>query len=229
MVPPIAELARFTVERNGYADRVIVLDKKSVDMSVPADMPRRANLMVTETVDCGLLGEGIIPTVTHARQNLLTADAHIVPCSASVIAMLVESRALFGLNRAHIAAGFDVSPINSYATAGYFPVRLGAFEYKPLTEPFVAFTFDFMADAHTASVRNIDVPVLRSGICHAVVFWFDMQLDEELSLSNRPGSDTHWEQALQCLDGENEVEAGAVLNLEAQHDCTMVSFKLEAR
>ena len=226
MVAPIAELARYTVARNGYADKVVILDKKSTDMRVGVDMMEKADLLVTETVDCGLLGEGIIPTITHAKENLLKPDARIIPRAATIMAAVVESTQLHGLNYADQAAGFDVSPINQYATAGYFPVRSGAFNYVPLAGPFEVFRFDFTQGAIASESRVISVPVERRGVCHAILFWFDMQLDDEISVSNRPGSSTHWEQALQCLDRDVPVRAGATLTVCAEHDCSTVSFKL---
>ncbi len=226
MNTPVAALAQYTVARNGYADKVIILDRKSTDMRIGVDMMKRADLLVTETVDCGLLGEGIIPSITHAREHLLKDDARIIPRAATIIAAVVGSNQLHGLNYADKAAGFDVSPINQYATAGYFPVRSGAFDYVMLAEPFEVFRFDFTKGVITPGSRLIPVPVTREGICHAILFWFDMQLDDEISISNRPGSLTHWEQAVQCLDQGVPVRAGATLTVCAEHDCSTVSFKL---
>lgn len=226
MITPIAELARETVVRNNYGDRVTILDKKSTEMRVGIDMQSKADLLVTETVDCGLLGEGVIPSIAHARANLLTDDAQIIPRSASVIGMVVESEALRSLNQAETAAGFDVSPINRYATAGYFPVRLGAFDYVALTDPFEAFSFDFARGVITPKTERIDVLVKRSGSCHAIVFWFEMRLDEEISLSNHPGSATHWEQALQTFETVFRVRTGEVLPVIAEHDCTSLRFEV---
>ena len=226
MVAPIAELARWTVARNGYGNKVVILDKKSTDIWIGVDMIEKADLLVTETVDCGLLGEGIIPTILHARENLLKEGAQIIPKSATVYATIIESNRLRNLNYADRAAGFDVSPINQYATAGYFPVRSAAFDYVLLAEPFEVFRFDFTQGAIAPQSKPISVPVNRHGICHAILFWFDMQLDDEISISNRPGSNTHWEQALQCLYEEVWVRAGATLTLLAEHDCSTLSFKL---
>lgn len=226
MVAPLAELARDTVERNGLADRIVTLDKKSTAVVVGHQMTRKADLLVTETVDCGLLGEGIVPSITHARANLLTEDARIIPCAATVYAMLVESERLRNLNCAQSAAGFDVSLINRYATANYIAVRLAAFEYLPLTDPFPVFSFDFSRGTIVPARQTLNVPVVRDGVAHCVVFWFDMQLDAENSISNEPGSTTHWEQALQCLRAETRVWNGDTLAIEAEHDCCAVSFKL---
>lgn len=226
MVAPLAELARETVARNGLSDRVVTLGKKSTDLVISDQMRHKANLLVTETVDCGLLGEGIVATITHARANLLAEDARIIPRAATVYAALVESKRLRNLNCAQTAAGFDVSLINQYATAGYLPVRLAAFDYVALTDPFPVFDFDFTGDAILPARKSIPVPVVRDGVGHCVVFWFDMRLDEENSISNEPGSTTHWEQALQCLPAEVPVWAGGTVMIEAEHDCTAVSFRL---
>lgn len=226
MITPIAELAQYTVACNGYADKIIILDKKSTDMRIGVDMMKKADLLVTETVDCGLLGEGIIPTITHARENLLKEDARIIPKAATIIAAVVESKQLLSLNYADKAAGFDVSPINQYATAGYFPVRSGAFNYVLLAEPFEVFRFDFTKGVIASDSKLISVPVKREGVCHAILFWFDMQLDNDISISNRPGSLTHWEQALQCLEQDVSVRAGATLTVCAEHDCSTISFKV---
>ncbi|MCA1613494.1 MAG: 50S ribosomal protein L11 methyltransferase [Acidobacteria bacterium] len=224
MVAPLAELAREVVARNGFAGKIQIMSKKSTDLAVGRDMPWRANLLVTETVDCGLLGEGIVPSINHARANLLTEDALIIPRSAAVHAMLVESRRLRGLNCVGRSAGFDLGLMRQYSTPHYFPVRLAAFEYEALTAPFEVFRFDFAGGVILPSRQTISVPAARAGTCHAIVFWFDMQLDEEVSISNRPGSTTHWEQAVQCLEHEVAVGAGEVLQMEAGHDCCTVIF-----
>ncbi|HEX8853403.1 MAG TPA: 50S ribosomal protein L11 methyltransferase, partial [Pyrinomonadaceae bacterium] len=208
MVAPLAELAREVVARNGFDGKIQIMSKKSSDLTVGSDLPRRADLLVTETVDCGFLGEGIVPSINHAKANLLTEDALIIPRSASVYAMLVESQRLRGLNCVGRCAGFDLGLMRQYATPHYFPVRLAAFEYEALTAPFEVFRFDFGCELILPSHKTISVPVTRAGTCHAVVFWFDMQLDEEISISNEPGSTTHWEQAIQCLEHELTVSAG---------------------
>lgn len=224
MVAPLAELAREVVARNGFAGKIRIMGKKSTELSVGDDMPERANLLVTETVDCGLLGEGIVSSITHAKANLLTEGACIIPRAASVYAMLVESKRLRGLNCVSRCAGFDVGLMQQYKTPYYFPVRLAAFEYDALTAPFEVFRFDFERELILPAHKIISPPVTRGGTCHAVVFWFDMQLDDEISISNEPGSTTHWEQAIQCLEHEVTVQPGDVLQIGAEHDCRSIVF-----
>lgn len=226
MLPPLAELARDTVELNGLADRIVTLDHRSTSLVVGNQMKRRANLLVTETVDCGLLAEGIVSSIAHAKANLLTEDARIVPSAATVYGIVVESPRLRNLNCATTAAGFDVSLINRYATAHYFPVRLAAFEYTALTDPFEVFHFDFANGTIDPDRKKISVPAKRDGVGQCIVFWFNMQLDETTSISNEPGSTTHWEQAIQCLEAEVPIQAGDTLAIQAEHDCRLIRFSI---
>src|SRR5215213_6796739 len=183
MVPALAQLARETVERNGLGDRIVTLDKRSTSVVIGNHMMGKANLLVTETVDCGLLAEDIIASIAHARANLLTEDAQIVPCAATVYAMVVESPRLHNLNSARTAAGFDVSLINQYATANYFPVRLAAFDYTPLTVPFEVFQFDFANGGIVPERKTITARAKRDGTGHCIVFWYDMPPNSNYSLS----------------------------------------------
>lgn len=59
----------------------------------------RAELVVTEIVDAGLLGEHIIPTLRHAWKELLLPPrspgshapcGHVIPSGATVYAMAIE-------------------------------------------------------------------------------------------------------------------------------------------
>ncbi len=224
MVPAIAELARETVALNGLADRIVILDKKSTSLAIDNQMPRKANLLVTETVDCSLLAEDIIASIAHAKANLLTEDAQIVPCAATVYAMVLESPQLCNLNSARTVAGFDVSLINRYATAHYVPARLAFFDYTPLTEPFEVFHFDFVNGEIIPERKTISVRATRNGVGQCIAFWFNMQLDSEISISNEPGSTVHWDQALQCFERDVVLQAGETLEITVEHDNRIILF-----
>jgi len=93
------------------------------------------------------------------------------------------------------------------------------------------FEFDFAtADARPAR-KELPVAVVSEGTAGAIVFWFDLQLDATLELSNRPGADAplHWKQGLQFLP-ELRVRAGTTVPLLAEHDGSGLSFgwKVEA-
>ncbi|XP_077381880.1 protein arginine N-methyltransferase 9 isoform X1 [Festucalex cinctus] len=97
------ELACEVVAANGMGGGIKILHKKSLEMEVPKDIPHRVSLVVTETVDAGLFGEGIIESLIHAWHHLLlppqsgetasrdpSATGRVIPARATVFAMAVE-------------------------------------------------------------------------------------------------------------------------------------------
>ncbi len=67
---PMVRIARQVIARNGFADIITVVPKRSTEMT-EADMPVRANILVTEVFDTELIGEGALVTFKHAHQHLL--------------------------------------------------------------------------------------------------------------------------------------------------------------
>jgi type II protein arginine methyltransferase len=223
--PSVADVATRVIRNAGYDQAVTVLPKMSTRMQVPADLPRRADVLVTETVDCGLLGEGILTTIAHAREHLLTEDAIIMPGRARVLAQLVESVPLHRKNHVGELYGFDFSEFNRLSSMEYFDSRLQRHEHRMLSEPLEVFRFDFYRDGPTARRADFVVNPATAGTCHAIVFWFEMELLPGIELTNSPDHpNTHWKQAVQCLPVPVSVRPGEPLLLEARHDELNVHF-----
>lgn len=214
MVPEIAEVARDIVRGNGFAERVAVVPKSSTALAVPADLPRRADLVVTEIVDCGLVGEGIMPTLRHAREHLLAEGGSIVPRAATIYAALIESVPIHELNLVSASRGIDVRPFNALSSQLYFPLRSHTWPYTFLSPAAVAFEVNFLTDSLEPTAREVTFAVKQPGTCHAILFWFDLELAPGVSLRNQPGDHkTHWMQAVQCVEQPFHVRAGEALTL----------------
>eukprot|EP00854_Cymbomonas_tetramitiformis_P026606 gene26606-32675_t len=89
----LAAAAKDNIEANGLSDLVTLHAKFSTDIQVgwSADIPCKADMLVTEIFDSALLGEGMIPTVTDACKRLLTPEAKVIPAGATMTALLVDS------------------------------------------------------------------------------------------------------------------------------------------
>ncbi|CAK0835186.1 unnamed protein product, partial [Prorocentrum cordatum] len=68
--PGLAEAARHVVEDNGYSDKITVLPALSTELQVGyacraedqrRSIPCRADVLVAEIFDTGLVGEGVLP------------------------------------------------------------------------------------------------------------------------------------------------------------------------
>lgn len=226
-VRPIAAQARRIIAANHLDDRVEVIAKMSTDLVVGRDMDERADLLVTETVDCGLLGEGIIPIVRHAREHLLRPRPVIIPARARIIFRLLTSSSIQRNNYVSTAAGFDVSLFNDFSTKTYFPVRLNAHHHDFLSAPIEAFDFDFESGPLSPRTRRMAALVQQSGVVHGIAFWFELDLHGGLQITNAPSNPiSHWMQAVQCFERPTLVERGQNLTVECSHDDTTVRFAL---
>lgn len=229
-VHPIAEMAERIVAANGLEGRVTVLPKHSYSLKVGADLPERADVMVTELLNAGFLGEGILQVIQHARANLLKPEAAIIPKGGTVHAMLIESERLAEEDRVDQAGGFDVSAFNDFAGAEYLTKRLNAYPHRLLSDSAEVFSFDFRNDPPKPETKEIPIPVTADGVCHAVLLWFRLDLTDTLALETRPREDdTHWRQAIYLEKTPRRLRKGETVRLSAGHDCRYISLKLAAK
>ncbi len=205
--PVLAEMTREIVARHGLSDVITVIPRFSTDLRVGIDLPRPADLIVSEIVDCGLVGEGILPTIRHARRELLVPGGRLLPKSARIMGALVESEVVDGLNRVRTAAGFDVGLLNEVATKGHFPVRLSTRPHRMLSAPVELAAFDFETDLLADGHAELDIPVSAAGEAHVLVAWFEMTLTEGVVMRNSPDNlSSHWMQA--CIPFAEPVPVG---------------------
>ena len=70
--------------------RINVVPLLSNKLVVGEQLPAPADVIVSEILDCGLLGEGMLPATAHALESLAHPEAIIMPASASVFAQLLN-------------------------------------------------------------------------------------------------------------------------------------------
>jgi type II protein arginine methyltransferase len=224
----IADLAKRIVSANGYGEGVKIIGKKSSDLLLGVDLPERVDVLITETLDSGLLGEGILPIIIDARERLLVENAKIIPRGAKIYGALLDSQKIWDLNYVNMAAGFDVGLFNTFSTAGSFPVRLERFPHKFLTEAVEVCEFDFMYGSLEPRKFKIPLTTVQSGLCHAVAYWFDLYLDDKVCYSTSPlNSSSHWKQAIYPFASPVALEADQNLILSAQQELTRIDFQVE--
>ncbi len=225
IIEEIARLADEIVHQNGYP-QIKIIPKKSTELIVGIDMEQKANLLVSEIVDSGLLGEGVIPSVLHARNHLLTPGAKIIPKAAKIFAMLIESHDIASINQVNYVAGFDVTHFNKVATKEYFSARLAQYPYRRLSDPVELYSFDFESDPLQPETKEVGVIATENGRCNLISFWFLLNLYEGITLSNCPENlKTHWPQAVQLWNTPLNIQRGQKLLVTTRHDCFSIFFE----
>lgn len=215
----ILKAGKEIVALNGLSDRVTLVNKDCRNVKVPDDLPHRADLAVFELFDCSLIGEGVLHFLAYAREHLLANNARYLPAGARIRAVVIEYR----LDR---ILDIDANLLNPYrASPSFINVDAAKLPYRALTEPFDVFSFDFANAGPEPQEIELRLQTIASGTAGAVLFWFDLGLDDTCWISNDPlGENTlHWKQGLQFLP-ELRVDGGTHLPLIARHNGSGLKF-----
>lgn len=218
--PEILRIARQVVESNPCGERISLINKDCRNLKVPDELPEKANLAVFELFDCSLIGEGVLHFLAYAREHLLAEGARYLPKAARVRGVVVEYRL-------EQVWDIDVNLLNPYRfSQSFINIDAREHQYRALSEVFDVFEFDFATATPAPQEKDFSVAAVADGTAGAVLFWFDLQLDDAAWLSNDPisGQRLHWQQALQFMP-EAAVNAGTDLPLNAKHDGSSLQFR----
>lgn len=226
----VAQAARTIIERNGFHEVISVVNKESTQLTVGRELPRRANVLVAEIFDAGLLGEGAIAALSHARRELLTPDATIIPLRATVYGMLIEAPEI--LSKCWVqnenACGFDLNAFNRFAKRSYEQIELRHHNFVALSGGSAVFDFNF-GEAIAASTKTVEFKIENQGTVHAIAFWFKLWLDDENCIDTGPDAEagTHWHQAIQFFTHFRRVGKSDIFRVRASHDGREIVFAEE--
>ncbi|XP_055465087.1 protein arginine N-methyltransferase 9 [Psammomys obesus] len=165
------ELACDVVAANKMETGIKLLHMKSLDIEIPKHIPERVSLVVTETVDAGVFGEGIVESLIHAWEHLLLQPktqgengncgkyGKVIPASAVIFGTAVECAEI---RRHHRVSAKDIagiclptnvkfqSPAYSWVDTEetvepYTTEKMSRIPggYLPLTDPFQIMKVDF--------------------------------------------------------------------------------------
>jgi protein arginine N-methyltransferase 1 len=180
----IAGLISDAARANGYGDRVVVIDRRSTDVT----LPERADIIVSDL-------RGVLPPFgTHfedladARDRLLAPGGHLIPetdtvwvtvCSAGQTfeeRRQVWSSEPFGLSLSSALPRLDSSPVKQRARPEDclgVPVEWARLHYPTL---------------RPGSLRSSGTCAIEAdGVAHGLLAWFDTVLADGVGYSNRPG------------------------------------------
>ncbi|HEX8079247.1 MAG TPA: 50S ribosomal protein L11 methyltransferase [Jatrophihabitans sp.] len=215
--PLLAEVARQVIHSNGLSEHITVVQKLSTDLRIGRDLGGRVDVIVTEIVDCGLIGEGLLPTLQHARQELLKPGGRLLPHAARVYGAVLSCPAARSLNSVQAALGFDVATMNHLSTPGHFPLRLATWPHQLLSDDAQLFAVDFVEEPLVDGCQVLRLPITATGVADGMLAWFQLDLSEGIQLDNSPSNaGSHWMQAYVPFPQAWPLSAGEVVDIEVR-------------
>lgn len=225
MVGLIARTAKEVIERNAFSERITVFHKMSTKLEVGVDLPRRADVLISEILDAGLLGEGVIDSIEHARQHLICSHARCIPQAATIRGFLVECPLHWRAKRMSDISGLDLSAFAKLNPYKMMTVTQDDGDLNQLSETVDIFRFDFTSSVPRKGSEQRLIEVQKSGVCHGMCYWFDLHLDEIVTLQRGPDrSGDHWRNVLFFFDEAVPVGPGTSVDITANHDMFSLWF-----
>ena len=192
VVPVLAERAREIVAANGFADRITVVNKRSNELVVGEDLPRRADLLISEVLSDDFISEGVIPSIRHARQQLCVADAPMIPIGGAVMGALVTAPELERQIGVSQVSGFDLSAFNAFAPRKFEWPHANC-DLELLSAPAELMRIDLRTVTSSQLVEDATLTADRAGTALGVMQWIRAELDGDTTYENAPTDGfSHW-------------------------------------
>uniref|UniRef100_A0A7S1EBS1 Methyltransferase domain-containing protein n=2 Tax=Hemiselmis andersenii TaxID=464988 RepID=A0A7S1EBS1_HEMAN len=203
----MCEMAREAVNVNRVREGVVeVLNVNSKNLTLKEE--ERVGLVVSETADCGLLGERMLGSLQSAKETLTVSGGRIVPSKARLHVMLLASPFLKSMCVINPAAlvGFEIpSSLRLEPLDPYLCEYIRECPYSPLSAQTPSLQFD-IPEALDALPHVVGFPVTatQDGSVDAIAMWWDMWLDDDCFITTTPHREcasggkicSAWEQAV---------------------------------
>jgi len=192
--PSLAHVARRNVAANGLSHIVTVVQCDVALLERGRDVRHQGcNFAVVDLFDAGLLGDRVVNLLAAARSNVLQPGATVVPAAATLYCMGIEARTTD-------VRGFNMRPMNKYRwEPSYEAVDLATVPHLQLTKPRRVLEVFLDGSANNSMQEGVmKLEVIADGLLNAMVFWFDLHLDEEATITSAP---TGFGNGGECIQG----------------------------
>ncbi len=227
----IAETAQKIINDNGYGEKIRLIPKKSTKVVLGEDLPRKPDILVTETFSSELLGEGVLPSIEDAKRRLLSPGARIIPAAGSVMVALFGGEDIEKNLFVQDCFGFRLERFNSIVTRK-ISISRDDLAIELFTDPIEAFRFEFEADSSFPSeARKLRIPIHSPGRCLGVIQWIRLEMTKEIVFENHPferSTVSNWQRCAYLFPEPVEIRSGEIAVISASHDRNNPWFSLEA-
>ncbi|MEN3794657.1 50S ribosomal protein L11 methyltransferase [Fulvimarina sp. MAC3] len=185
------DVAVRTVAANNLSNRITVVNAASTQFIRSGEMPVTPDIIFTETLDCGVVGEGY-EIVANDIAEIAGEHTVIMPSEIRQYGFMVNSEEIASLNRVIDGTDIDLCWINRFSTKSYFPIRYQLYASRTLSQVQEIRRYDYRAASPNRTTFSLKA--YGSGPCHGVVSYFHANFGKS-TVSNDVRDSGHWHQA----------------------------------
>lgn len=193
--PVIAAAAAQIIERNGLADRITLIRKRSTLLTVPEDLPYPADLVIHEIFGAKLFCEGVTAALTDARERLLAPCAPSLPPRARVRCALVTDQLAPADIRLGDVEGFDLSPFEVFSRPTIALRKQKSQRLRPVADPVSGMCMDYDSPPPFGPMSETLIVESHGGRIDGIVQWIALDFGNGEVLENDPfteGPESSW-------------------------------------
>jgi protein arginine N-methyltransferase 1 len=182
---PIIQVAREVAAMNDCAGKIEFIE----GISTKADLPVRADVIVSDLRGILPFFGQHIPSIVDARQRFLAPGGVLIPRRDSVWAAVVEAPEAYQ----KIVGAWESNPLKQDLTPARRRVVNDVSKHRAtpgqlLAKPQLWTVLDYAAIEDPDPQGRLDWTIERAGIGHGLLVWFDADLAEGIGFSNAPGA-----------------------------------------
>ncbi|MBW3050146.1 tetratricopeptide repeat protein, partial [Prochlorococcus marinus] len=214
----ISEIAKKIISKNGYQEKITVLNKKSTELKVGKDLYKKADVIISEIFSSEFVGEGIQSSILDAKERLLKEGGTMIPEAGDIkIALLKRNSKIEDLCITGKYSKFDLSDF-SQITGNKFNNKVNHLNVSYLSKDTIAFSFNFYSNKIIKRQEKIiEVPVSENGICIGIITWIKVNLYRNIYYENNPSieNESHWSTPIYTFKKPLKVSKGDIIKIKA--------------
>jgi len=208
----LADAALGIIKDNGLEDKITVIPKKSSEVEVGIDLPRLADVLVTETLGSDFLNESILSILDDARERLLSPKALVLPSRVRLYGCLISSAELRKNKTVEGFGDIDLTGFNRFAQYRNFQLfDANSTCYESVSSTELLIEAD-LASGQVQTKSTVNFRLNKTGPVDGIMYWMSVDVDEKNNFSNSPFGDpqskTHWRQCAFLFENRVNLEAG---------------------
>lgn len=211
---PVVQTAREIARANGLEDRIVVLEGKIEEV----ELPEPVDLIVSVFTGNLLYDEDLLPSLFHARDRYLKPGGKLIPDLAElrlapVSAPELHAKYISRWSEPHL--GLDFSSVRRFAANEVlWPSREEARSSFLLSHGVATASLDLNTATHADCESITRSKIETSGICHGLLGWIRIQLDEHWLSTSPTDPEVHWGNAFLPIDPPVPLEQGEEVELD---------------
>lgn len=179
----LASIARTNIKKNGFADRIKVINKMSTDVTEKELPFGKADVLVSEILGTLLLSESALEYNEDARKRLLKEDGFVIPEMGTQCVTLIQSKKLDLITSARNWGGLNFASFNRLrdTTSLIFTKQLGCrlaeLDYQNMSQRIPIIDCDFSKGTSNAVPpleRRIPFRAQEKGTIHGAVYSWEV-------------------------------------------------------